>query len=97
MNLITDGLRTYATSFKIKKFFCGFEPAKMHWAFLRVTNAFQDESWDLSNSKGYEGSFISLKYISIRTFKFSIYRQTPCSLSLNDNNFVKFMRGLDKE
>ena len=37
-----------------KKFFCGFEPAKMHWVFLRVTNAFQDESWDLSNSKGYE-------------------------------------------
>ena len=26
----------------------------MHWVFLSVTNAFQDESWDLSNSKGYE-------------------------------------------
>ena len=37
-----------------KKFFCGFEPAKMHWAFFKVTNAFQDESWDLSNSKSYE-------------------------------------------
>ena len=41
-----------------KKFFCGFEPAKMHWAFLRVTNAFQDESWDLSNFTCYEGSRI---------------------------------------
>ena len=47
-----------------KKFFCGFEPAKMHWAFLRATNAFQDESWDLSNFICYEGSCISLKYIS---------------------------------
>ena len=30
MYVITDGLRTYETSFKIKNFFCGFEPAKMH-------------------------------------------------------------------
>ena len=37
-----------------KKFFCGFEPAKMHCKFTFTTNAFQDESWDLSNSKGYE-------------------------------------------
>ena len=36
----------------------------MHWAFLRVTNAFQDKSWDLSNFICYEGSCISLKYIS---------------------------------
>ena len=36
----------------------------MHWAFLRVINAFQDESWDLSNFICYEGSCISLKYIS---------------------------------
>ena len=31
-----------------KKFFCGFEPAKMHCEFTYTTNAFQDESWDLS-------------------------------------------------
>ena len=36
-----------------KKFFCGFEPAKMHREFTYTTKAFQDESWDLSNSKGY--------------------------------------------
>ena len=36
----------------------------MHLAFLRVINAFQDESWDLSNFICYEGSCISLKYIS---------------------------------
>ena len=42
-----------------KKIFCGFEPAKMHCEFMYTTNAFQDESWDLSNSKGYEHSFIS--------------------------------------
>ena len=40
-----------------KKFFCGFEPAKMHCEFTYTTNAFQDESWNLSNSKGYEHSF----------------------------------------
>ena len=40
-----------------KKFFCGFEPAKMHCEFMYTTNAFQDESWDLSNSKGYEFDF----------------------------------------
>ena len=30
----------------------------MHCEFTYTTNAFQDESWDLSNSKGYEHSFI---------------------------------------
>ena len=30
----------------------------MHCEFTYTTNAFQDESWDLSNSKGYEYSFI---------------------------------------
>ena len=37
-----------------KKFFWGFNPAKMHCEFAYTTNAFQDESWDLLNSKGYE-------------------------------------------
>ena len=41
-----------------KNFFCGFEPAKMHWEFTYTTNAFQDESWDLSNFICYEGSRI---------------------------------------
>ena len=41
-------------------FFCGFEPDKMHCEFTYTTNAFQDESWDLSNSKGYEGSRINV-------------------------------------
>ena len=39
-----------------KKFFCGFESAKMHCEFTYTINAFQDESWDLSNSKDYEHS-----------------------------------------
>ena len=41
-----------------KKFFCGFELAKMHCEFTYTTNAFQDESWDLSNFICYEGSRI---------------------------------------
>ena len=41
-----------------KNFFCGFEPAKMHCEFTYTTNASQDESWDLSNSKSYEESRI---------------------------------------
>ena len=40
-------------------FFCGFSPANMHCEFTYTTNAFQDESWDLSNSKGYEHSFMN--------------------------------------
>ena len=40
-----------------QKLFCSFESAKMHCEFTYTTNAFQDESWDLSNSKGYEHSF----------------------------------------
>ena len=43
-----------------KKAQCGFEPAKMHWAFYRFTNAFQmifDELW---NFICYEGSFIKI-------------------------------------
>ena len=36
----------------------------MHWTFFSVTNAFQDESWDLSNSKGYEfDRIIQVAYI----------------------------------
>ena len=42
-----------------KKFFCDFESAKMLCEFTNTTNAFQDESWDLSNSKGYETVLIS--------------------------------------
>ena len=41
-----------------KKFFWGFEPAKMHCEFTYTTNVFQDESWDLSNFICYEGSRI---------------------------------------
>ena len=37
-----------------KIFFCGFEPAKMHCEFKYTANAFQDESWYLLSSKGYE-------------------------------------------
>ena len=33
----------------------------MHCEFTYTTNAFQDESWDLSNSKGYEGSRIKIR------------------------------------
>ena len=39
-----------------KNFFCGFEPIKMHCEFTYTTNAFLDESWDLSNFICYEGS-----------------------------------------
>ena len=39
-----------------KNFFCGFEPAKMHCEFAYTTNAFEDESWNLSNFICYEGS-----------------------------------------
>ena len=39
-----------------KNFFCGFEPAKMDCEFKYTTNAFQDESWDLSSFICYEGS-----------------------------------------
>ena len=39
-------------------FFCGFSPAKIHFEFTYTTNAFQDESSDLLNSKGYEHSFL---------------------------------------
>ena len=45
-----------------KKFFCGFEPAKMLCEFTYTTNEFQDESWDLSNFICYEGSLNSLNY-----------------------------------
>ena len=42
-----------------KNFFFGFEPTKMHCDFTYTTNAFQDESWDLSNFICYEGSLTS--------------------------------------
>ena len=41
-----------------KKLFCGFEPAKMHCEFTYITNAFQDESWDLLYSISYKFDFI---------------------------------------
>ena len=43
-----------------KKAQCGFEPTKMHWAFYRITNAFQMIFDALSNFICYEGSFISI-------------------------------------
>ena len=43
---------------QLKNLFCGFEPTKMHCEFTYTTNAFQDESWDLSNFICYEGSHI---------------------------------------
>ena len=56
-----DGVQSYLgvnkTKCNNKKiFFCGFGHSKMHCEFTYTTNSFQDESWDLSNSKGYEGS-----------------------------------------
>ena len=39
-------------------FFCGVEPAKIQCEFTYTTNAFQDESWDLSNFIYYEESRI---------------------------------------
>ena len=45
-----------------KKAQCGFEPAKMHWAFCRFTNAFQMIFDALSNFICYEGSF-NIKYM----------------------------------
>ena len=42
-----------------KLFICGYEPAKMHCEFTYTTNAFQEESWNLSNFICYEGSCIS--------------------------------------
>ena len=61
-----------------KKIFCEFEPTKMHWAFFRVTNAFQYESWDLSNSKGYE---FDRKYIDkISTQKSKLAKVSDWSL-----------------
>ena len=35
----------------------------MHCEFTYTTNAFQDESWDLSNSKGYEFDIKQLKLL----------------------------------
>ena len=69
------------------KKFCGFEHAKMHCEFTYTTNAFQDESWDLSNFICYEGCLIysiqesNLKFwcpiikqfIHIKIFYFKIY------------------------
>ena len=39
-----------------KKFFYGFELAKMYCEFTYTIDAFQDESWDLSNFICYEAS-----------------------------------------
>ena len=61
----------YKTLFITKKSSLGFEPAKIHWAFLSVTNAFQDEYWDLSNSKGYEFDRNILSIISTKLLNFT--------------------------
>ena len=45
-----------------KKILLRFRAAKMHCEFTYTTNAFQDESWDLSNFICYEGSRIRCKY-----------------------------------
>ena len=59
-----------------KNFFCGFEPAKMHCEFAYTANAFQDESWDLSNFICSEGSRNLNKiphfYYCFPYYKFSI-------------------------
>ena len=52
-----------------KKFFCGFEPAKMHCEFMHTANAFQDESWDLSNFTCYERSLTTIKLLIMRADK----------------------------
>ena len=49
-NLIKDKMQNK------QNFFCGFKPDKMHCEFMYTTNAFQDESWDLSYFISYEGS-----------------------------------------
>ena len=48
-----------------KKFFCCFSPAKMHCEFTYTTNAFQDESWDLSIFICFEGSRSSVASSSV--------------------------------
>ena len=57
-------MNSYKSMTITKKFFCGFSPAKMHCEFTYTTNAFQDKSWDLSNSKGYEHSFMSSYFVN---------------------------------
>ena len=52
----------YKTKDITKKFFCGFEPAKMHCEFTYTTNAFQDESWNLSNSKVMNLILVSIHF-----------------------------------
>ena len=52
----------------MQKYFWGFEPVKMHCEFKYTTNAFQDESWDLSNFICYEGSLKLSNIILIKLF-----------------------------
>ena len=66
------------TKCKTKKI-CGFEPAKMHFEFAYTTNAFQDESWDLSNFIYFEGSLISL------ILKFNFKLKLPSIINIETN------------
>ena len=61
-----------------KKAQCGFEPAKMHWAFYRFTNAFQMIFDALSNFICYEGSFTIMNYLS--DFSSNQYHELLCEI-----------------
>ena len=54
-------------------YFFGFEPTKMYCKFTYTNNAFQDESWDLSNFICYEGSLMSALFWTAALSLFYLY------------------------
>ena len=54
-----------------KKAQCGFESAKMYWAFNRLTNAFQMIFDALSNFICYKGILFYLRINNIFSFIFN--------------------------
>ena len=62
----------------------------MHCEFKYTANAFQDESWDLSNSKGYEHSFIlnlsTIKLLGKDNFAKSVF----CTKDFYSYDFMIF-------